>query len=76
MAITAAPPKVPRVFRTLRRIRDHLAERLGEPDLSMKSVEWWAESGRIRTHRFGNQITARENELDEDLVQPHERGAG
>jgi hypothetical protein len=74
-ATSAPTPPKPKFVRTLRRIRNYLAEQLGEPELSIKSVEWWVESKRIRTYKFGNQLTAKTDELDEDVTRPRERDA-
>jgi hypothetical protein len=42
---------------------------LDEPELSVKTVECWVFTKKIRTYRFGNtQVTAKSDELVEDLT--------
>jgi hypothetical protein len=56
------------VLRGVPRIRDYLAKRLDEPDLTESKVYAWIAARKLRAYKFGAQLTAKTCELDEDVA--------
>jgi hypothetical protein len=67
-----APPLDPRfkgvTFRGVPRITQFLRVHLDEPELTEATVRGWISHKKIRAYRFGAQLTAKAEELVEDLA--------
>ena len=61
------------VIRGVTRATQFAREYYGEPDLSEKAMAHWIATGKVRSRRFGGQVTFKTDEMVQDLAGiPHE----